>query len=144
MYQKPDLNTPLAKIRENTAAFEASLQRHSSEESKGKGFAFDVQLLEERDDIAAEIVKDFATIDEVMSKRQVFDSPAPSAWTIDRLTDEQLAAVKADWPELGMFADDTVRRVADVLGIRMVRAMAQEAMRRAPAVLSAIEARASK
>ncbi len=144
MYEKPDLDTPLDQIRENTAKFNASLQRHTSDEARGKGFAFDVQLLEERDDIAAAIVKDFGTIDEEMSKRRVIDNVAPSAWTVDRLTDEQLAAVKADWPELGMFADDTVRRVADVLGIRMVRAMAQEAIRRAPTVLGVLKDRASK
>ena len=96
----------------------------------GKGLAWDVELMEERDDLAAKIVEDFATIDAEMSKRRVIDSTAPSAWTIDRLTDEQIAACKADWPELGMFADFTIRQVADVLGIRMVRAMAQEAVRR--------------
>ncbi|MCD9903202.1 hypothetical protein LUR56_31115 [Streptomyces sp. MT29] len=135
MHQKPDLDTPLAEIRESAAKFNASLERHSSDESRGKGFAFDVQLLEERDDIAAAIVKAFGTIDEEMSKRAVINSPAPAAWTIARLTDEQLAACQADWPELGMFADDTIRRMADVVGIRMVRAMAQEAVRRAPDVL---------
>ncbi|MFF7838852.1 hypothetical protein ACFZC6_08555 [Streptomyces ossamyceticus] len=137
MYQKPDLNTPLANLRTNTEAWKTSIARHASEERKGKGLAWDVELMEERDDIAAKIVEDFATIDAEMSKCRVIDSAAPSAWTIDRLTDEQLAAVKADWPELGMFADDTVRRLADVVGIRMVRSMAQEAVRRAPAVLKA-------
>ncbi|MFD4795082.1 hypothetical protein [Streptomyces anulatus] len=34
-----------------------------------------------------------------------------------------------------MFADDTIRRMANVVGIRMVRSMAQEAVRRAPSVL---------
>ncbi|GBQ04417.1 hypothetical protein SSP531S_59130 [Streptomyces spongiicola] len=141
MYEKPDLDTPLAQIRENAEKFNASLQRHGSDEGRGKGFAFDIGLLEERDDIAAAIVKDFGVIDTEMSRRRVIDSPAPAAWTIDRLTDEQLAACKADWPELGMFADGTIRRVADVLGIRMVRAMAQEAVRRAPAVLQARESK---
>ncbi|WP_328736628.1 hypothetical protein [Streptomyces bobili] len=137
MYQKPDLNTPLAQLRENTAAFKASLARHISDERMGKGIAWDVELMEQRDDIAVKIVEDFGVIDEEMSKRRVIDSATPSAWNVDRLTDQQLAACKADWPELGMFADDTVRRVADVLGIRMVRAMAQEAVRRAPAILQA-------
>ncbi|MFF0698398.1 hypothetical protein ACFYU4_37910 [Streptomyces tendae] len=141
MYVKPDLNGPLSQLRENTAAFDASMKRHVSDERQGKGFAFDVQLLEERDDLAAVIVKDFRAIDEEMSKRDVFNSAAPDAWTIDRLTDEQLAARKADWPELGMFADDTIRQMADVVGIRMVRAMAQEAVRRAPAVLQARESK---
>lgn len=141
MYQHPDLNTPLAQLRENTAAWKASLARHASEERKGKGLAWDIELMEERDGIAAEIVKDFAVIDEAMSKRAVINSPAPAAWTVERLTDEQLAACKADWPELGMFADDTIRRMADVVGIRMVRAMAQEAVRRAPAVLKARESK---
>lgn len=141
MYQKPDLNTPLAQLRENTAAFKASLARHLSDERMGKGIAWDVELMEERDDIAGKIVEDFGVIDEEMSKRRVIDSATPSAWTVDRLTDEQLAACKADWPELGMFADETVRRVADVLGIRMVRAMAQEAIRRAPAILQARESK---
>ncbi|MEV0778892.1 hypothetical protein [Streptomyces sp. NPDC050428] len=139
MYQKPDLNAPLARIRENTAKFNASLERHGSDEGRAKGLAFDIGLLEERDDIAAVIVKDFGAIDAEMSKCRIIDSSAPTAWTVDRLTDEQLALCKADWPELGMFADDTVRRVADVVGIRMVRAMAQEAVRRAPAVLKARE-----
>ncbi|MEW2497454.1 hypothetical protein AB0942_28540 [Streptomyces nodosus] len=143
MYKKPDLNGPLARLRENTVAFQASLDQHLSGERKGKGIAWDVELMEQRDDIAAAIVKDFGVIDEEMSKCRVIDSPAPSAWTIDRLSDEQLTAAKADWPELGMFSDETVRRVADVLGIRMVRAMAQEAIRRSPAVLQALDTHAS-
>lgn len=137
MYVKPDLDTPLANLRTNIAAWKTSIARHSSDERMGKGLAWDVELMEERDDLAAKIVEDFATIDAEMSQRRVIDSTAPSAWTIDRLTDEQIAACKADWPELGMFADSTIRQVADVLGIRMVRAMAQEAVRRAPAVLKA-------
>ncbi|MFF4057641.1 hypothetical protein ACFYZ0_18030 [Streptomyces sp. NPDC001708] len=144
MYEKPDLNTPLANLRTNTEAWRASLARHSSDERLGKGIAWDVELMEERDDIAAKIVEDFATIDAELSKRRVIDSATPSAWTIDRLTDEQIAACKADWPELGMFADSTIRQVADVLGIRMVRAMAQEAVRRAPGVLDGLKARASE
>ncbi len=40
-----------------------------------------------------------------------------------------------------MFADSTIRQIADVLGIRMVRAMAQEAVRRAPAILQARESK---
>lgn len=135
MYAKPDLNTPLARIRENIAKWNASLQRHNSDEARGNGFAFDIGLLDERDDIAAEIVKDFGVIDTTMSQRRIIDSATPSAWTIDRLTDAQLAAAKADWPELALFDDATVRQVADVLGIRMVRSMAQEARRNAPAVL---------
>ncbi|MFF4543707.1 hypothetical protein ACFY1J_05580 [Streptomyces sp. NPDC001406] len=137
MYQRPDLNGPLANLRSNVEAWKTSLARHASEERRGKGLAWDVELMEERDDLAAKIVEDFATIDAELSKRWVIDNAAPSAWTIDRLTDEQIAAAKADWPELGMFADCTIRQVADVLGIRMVRAMAQEAVRRAPAVLKA-------
>ncbi|MFG2512614.1 hypothetical protein [Streptomyces sp. NPDC048584] len=144
MYQKPDLNTPLANLRTNTEVWKTSLARHSSEERKGKGLAWDVELMEERDDIAAKIVEDFGTIDAEMSKCRVIDSTAPSAWTIDRLTDEQIAACMADWPELGMFADDTVRRLADVVGIRMVRSMAQEAVRRAHGVLDDLKARASE
>jgi hypothetical protein len=144
MYQKPDLNTPLANLRTNAEAWKTSLARHASEERKGKGLAWDVELMEERDDLAAKIVEDFGTIDDEMSKVRIIDNSAPAAWSVDRLTDDQLAACKADWPELGMFADDTIRRMADVVGIRMVRAMAQEAVRRSPAVLSAIEARASK
>ncbi|MBK3645042.1 hypothetical protein [Streptomyces sp. MBT33] len=137
MYQKPDLNTPLANLRTNTEAWKASIARHSSDERMGKGLAWDVELMEERDDIAAKIVEDFAAIDAEMSQRRIIDNAAPSAWTIDRLTDEQIAACKADWPELGMLADSTIRQVADVLGIRMVRSMAQEAVRRAPGFLAA-------
>lgn len=132
-----DLNTPLANLRSNIATWKASLDRHLSEERKGKGLAFDVQLMEERDDIAVKIVEDFTAIDQEMSKRRVIDSAAPSAWTIDRLTDAQLAAVKADWPELALFNDDTLRRAADVLGIHMVRSMAQDAVRNAPTYLKA-------
>ncbi|WP_181803218.1 hypothetical protein [Streptomyces shenzhenensis] len=144
MYQKPDLNTPLANLRTNTEAWKTSIARHASEERKGKGLAWDIELMEERDDIAAKIVEDFATIDAEMSQRRIIDNAAPMAWTIDSLTDEQIAACKADWPELGMFADSTIRQVADVLGIRMVRAMAQEAVRRAPTVLDVLKDRACK
>ncbi|MFI6282907.1 hypothetical protein [Streptomyces sp. NPDC050988] len=136
MNKKPDLNTPLAQLRENIAKWNASLQRHSSDEARGTGFAFDIGLLDERDDIAAEIVKDFGLIDETMSQRRIIDSATPAAWTIDRLTDAQLTAAKADWPELALFDDTTVRQVADVLGIYMVRSMAQEARRNAPVVLN--------
>ena len=144
MYVKPDLNTPLANLRANTEAWKTSLARHASEERKGKGLAWDVELMEERDDIAAKIVEDFGTIDAEMSKCRVIDSTAPSAWAIDRLTEEQIATCKADWPELGMFDDSTIRQVADVLGIRMVRELARQAVRRSPDVLSVIEARTSK
>lgn len=136
MYKKPDLDTPLAQLRENIAKWNASLQRHSSDEARGKGFAFDIGLLDERDDIAAEIVKDFGLIDETMSQRRIIDSATPAAWTIDRLTDAQLAAAKADWPELALFDDTTLRQVADVLGIYMVRSMAKEARRNAPVTLN--------
>ncbi|MGY5009936.1 hypothetical protein ACWCY6_17905 [Streptomyces sp. 900105755] len=144
MYVKPDLDTTLANLRTNTEAWKTSLARHSSDERRGKGLAWDVELMEERDDISAKIVEDFATIDAELSKRRVIDSVTPSEWTIDRLTDEQIAACKADWPELGMFDDTTIRQVADVLGIRMVRELARQAVRRSPDVLSLIEARASK
>lgn len=136
MYEKPDLDTPLAALRTNIAAWQASLQRHLSDERKGQGIAFDVQLMEERDDIAAKIVEDFTAIDTEMSKRRVIDSAAPSAWSIDRLTDDELAAARADWPELALFNDATLRLAADVLGIRMVRDMARQAVRNAPGVLN--------
>ncbi|MEU7031616.1 hypothetical protein AB0A60_33575 [Streptomyces sp. NPDC046275] len=136
MYEKPDLDTPLAALRTNITAWQASLQRHLSEERKGQGIAFDVQLMEDRDDIAAKIVEDFTAIDTEMSKRRVIDSAAPSAWSIERLTDAELAAAKADWPELALFNDATLRLAADVLGIRMVRDMARQAVRNAPGVLN--------
>ncbi|MFI5867164.1 hypothetical protein [Streptomyces sp. NPDC051546] len=135
MYEKPDLNTPLAALRTNITAWQASLERHLSEERKGQGIAFDVQLIEDRDDIAAKIVQDFTAIDTEMSKRRVIDSAAPSAWSTERLTDAELAAAKADWPELSLFNDVTLRLAADVLGIHMVRDMARQAVRNAPAVL---------
>ncbi|MCX4681677.1 hypothetical protein OG413_41485 [Streptomyces sp. NBC_01433] len=135
MYEKPDLDSPLAALRTNITAWQASLERHLSERRKGKGIAFDVQLMEDRDDIAAKLVEDFTAIDAEMSKRRVIDSAAPSAWSIERLTDAELAVAKADWPELALFNDVTLRLAADVLGIRMVRDMARQAVRNAPAVL---------
>ncbi|RNG15177.1 hypothetical protein EEJ42_31090 [Streptomyces botrytidirepellens] len=136
MCVKPDLNTALANLRTNTEAWRASLARHASGERPANGLAWDVAIMESRDEIAARIVDDFDAIDEEMSERRGIDSAAPSAWTIDRLTDDQFDAVKADWPELALFSDDTVRRVANAVGIHMVRAMAREAVRRAPAVLN--------
>ncbi|MFI1532143.1 hypothetical protein [Streptomyces griseus] len=135
MDEKPDLNITLTKLRQHTADFRASLERHTSGEGRGKGIAFDVGLLEERDDVAVAIVEDFDKLDTEMSKRWIINGPAPAAWTVEKITDEQLAACKADWPELALFADDTIRRMANVVGIRMVRSMAQEAVRRAPNVL---------
>ncbi|MFD7867004.1 hypothetical protein [Streptomyces sp. NPDC059783] len=135
MYEKPDLDTPLADLRTNITAWQASLERHLSEERKRQGVAFDVQLIEDRDDIAAKIVKNITAIDTEMSKRRVIDSAAPAAWSIDRLTDAELAAAKADWPELALFNDATLRLAADVLGIHMVRDMARQAVRNAPTVL---------
>ncbi|MCZ1012350.1 hypothetical protein [Streptomyces lydicus] len=135
MYEKPDLNTPLAALRTNITAWQTSLQRHLSEERKGQGIAFDVQLMEDRDDIAAKIVEDFTAIDTEMSKRRVIDSAAPSAWSAERLSDAELAAAKADWPELTLFNDVALRLAADVLGIHMVRDMARQAVRNAPTVL---------
>ncbi|MFF3957378.1 hypothetical protein ACFYY1_29815 [Streptomyces sp. NPDC001890] len=134
MYEKPDLDTPLAALRTNITAWQAGLQRHLSEESKGKGIAFDVQLMEDRDDLAAKIVEDFTAIDTEMSKRRVIDNAAPSAWSIERLTDAQLATAKTDWPELTLFNDATLRLAADVLGIHMVRDMARQAVRNVPGV----------
>ncbi|WP_371605004.1 hypothetical protein OG345_42055 (plasmid) [Streptomyces sp. NBC_01220] len=136
-YQTPDLNTPLAEVRESIEQYKASMARHSSDERKGKGIAWDIQLMEDREPMVEKMIEGFTAIDTHMTNSSFINSPAPDAWTIDRLTDEQIAACKADWPELGMFADDTIRRMADVVGIRMVRAMAQEAVRRAPAVLQA-------
>ncbi|MFH8508385.1 hypothetical protein [Streptomyces flaveolus] len=95
-----------------------------------------VQLREEREPLTEKIIQDITTIDEEMSKRQVIDSAAPSEWTVDRLTDAQLDAVKADWPELALFDATTLRQVADVIGIRMVRDMARQALRNASAVLN--------
>ncbi|MFI9078718.1 hypothetical protein ACIGW8_19955 [Streptomyces sioyaensis] len=138
MYKKPDLNGPLTRLRENAAAWKANLARLTSREGmKQDTYAWPIARMEERDDLAKKIVDDFTALDEVMSSHHGIGSAAPTSWSIDALTEEDLAKVKADWPELGMFADDTVRRVADVIGIRMVRAMAQEAVRRAPAVLKA-------
>ncbi|MEU6106405.1 hypothetical protein [Streptomyces flaveolus] len=71
-----------------------------------------------------------------MSKRQVIDSAALSEWTVDRLMDAQFDAVKADWPELALFDAPTLRQVADVIGIHMVRDMARQALRNASAVLN--------
>ncbi|MFD7501555.1 hypothetical protein [Streptomyces sp. NPDC059850] len=143
MYKKPDLNGPLARLRENAAAWKANFARLTSREGMDQdSYAWPIARMEERDDLAKQIVEDFGTIDAEMSKRWIIDSAAPSAWTIDRLTDEQIAAAKADWPELGMFADSTIRQVADVLGIRMVRSMAKEAVRRTPGVLAVLEDRA--
>ncbi|MFF2205171.1 hypothetical protein [Streptomyces sp. NPDC058145] len=116
MYEKPDLDTRLARLRENITKWQASLKRHTCDERRGKGFAYDIALLDQRDDIAAQIVQDFGAIDEAMPERRIINSAAPSAWTIDRLTDDQLAAVKADWPDLALFNGATVRQVADVLG----------------------------
>ncbi|MEE1764458.1 hypothetical protein [Streptomyces sp. SP18BB07] len=145
MYKKPDLNAPLARLRENAAAWKANLARLTSREGLDQDtYAWPIARMEERDDLAKQIVDDFAEVDEVMTKHLGTGSAAPAAWSVTPLTDEELAAAKADWPELGMFADDTIRRMVDVVGIRMVRAMAQEAVRRAPAVLSAVEARSSK
>ncbi|MFJ5951366.1 hypothetical protein [Streptomyces noursei] len=135
MYEKPDLDTPLADLRTHITAWRASLQRHLSEERKGKSIAFDVQVMEERDGIAAEIVEAFTAIDAEMSKRRV-DSAAPAVWSIERLTDAELTAAKADWPELALFNGATLRLAADVLGIHMVRDMARQAARNAPAVLN--------
>ncbi|WP_240152146.1 hypothetical protein [Streptomyces mobaraensis] len=90
----PDLDIPLTGLSTNITAWQASLQRHLSEECKAKGIAFDVQLMEDRDDIAAKIVEDFTAIDTEMSKRRVIASAAPSAWSIERLTDATLRA----WP----------------------------------------------
>ncbi|MGW6145343.1 hypothetical protein [Streptomyces sp. NPDC055140] len=135
MYEKPDLNAALADLRATIAEWKASLARHLSDERRGKGIAWDIQLMEDRDDMAVKIVEYFDAIDAEMTKRGIIDSGAPSAWTLDRLTDEQLAAAKADWPELALFRDATVRRVADVLGIHMVRDMARQAVRNAPTVL---------
>ncbi|MGW2550028.1 hypothetical protein [Streptomyces sp. NPDC001635] len=131
-YKKPDLNGPLANLRTNTEAWKTSLARHASEERKSKGIAWDVELMEERDDIAAKIVEDFARIDEVMSTHRGLGSVAPASWSVDKLTDEQLAAAKADWPELGIFPDKVIRNYADVIGIRAVRYLAQTAVRNAP------------
>ncbi|MFH0245938.1 hypothetical protein ACGRHY_26785 [Streptomyces sp. HK10] len=136
MYEKPDLDTPLAALRTNITAWQASLQRHLSDERKSQSIAFDVQLMEDRDDIAAKIVEDFTAIDTEMSKRRVTDGAAPSAWSIERLTDAELAAAKADWPELALFNDATLRLATDVLGIHMVRDMARQAVRNAPGVLN--------
>ncbi|MET7276517.1 hypothetical protein ABZS59_35980 [Streptomyces flaveolus] len=136
MYEKPDLDTPLPNLRTNTTAWETSLDRHLSEERKGQGLAFDVQLMEEREPLTEKIIQAITTIDQKMSKRQVIDSAAPSEWTVDRLTDAQLDAVKADWPELALFDATTLRQVADVIGIRMVRDMARQALRNASAVLN--------
>ncbi|MFF8789146.1 hypothetical protein [Streptomyces sp. NPDC015125] len=138
MYKKPDLNGPLIRLRENAAAWKANLARLTSPEGmKQDTYAWPIARMEERDDLAKQIVDDFTALDEVMSSHHGIGNAAPASWSVDALTDEDLANVKADWPELGMFADDTVRRVADVIGIRMVRAMAQEAVRRAPGILQA-------
>ncbi|MGZ2361468.1 hypothetical protein LRE75_33120 [Streptomyces sp. 372A] len=135
MYEKPDLDTPLAALRTDITAWQASRERHLSEERKGKGVAFDVQLLEGRDDIAEKIVEAFSKIDTEMSKRRVIDNATPTAWSTERLTDAKLAAAKADCPELSLFNDVTLRLAADAIGIRMVRDMARQAVRNAPAVL---------
>ncbi|MFC9280920.1 hypothetical protein [Streptomyces collinus] len=141
MYEKPDLDGTLANLRKNTAAWKESTARHLSDERKGKGIAYDVELMEQRDDVAQLIVDDFATLDEVMSTHRGIGSVAPASWSVDKLTDEQLAAAKEKWPELAVFGDKVIRNYADLLGIRAVRYLAQEAVRNAPAVLKARESK---
>ncbi|PNG16678.1 hypothetical protein [Streptomyces cahuitamycinicus] len=138
MYQKPNLDEALANLRTNTADWKTSLAQHTSDERRGKGFAFDVQLLEERDDIAAKIVEDFAKIDEVMSTHRGLGSAAPASWRVD-VTPEQIANAKAHWPELAIFDDKVIANMAAVVGIRQVRYMAQVAVRNAPEYLKARE-----
>ncbi|CAL9326754.1 hypothetical protein [Streptomyces sp. SudanB91_2054] len=141
MYVKPDLNGPLTRLRENIAAWRASLARHASEERKGKGIAWDIELMEQRDDVALKIVDDFAQLDDAMSNYRGMGSVAPASWSVDALTDEDLAKSKAKWPELAIFRDEVIRNYADLLGIRAVRYLAQEAVRNAPAHLKARESK---
>ncbi|MEU1592731.1 hypothetical protein ABZ468_07690 [Streptomyces sp. NPDC005708] len=136
MYEKPDLNGPLANLRKNTEAWKTSLARHASEERKGKGLAWDVEVMEERDDLAAKIVDDFTRIDEVMSTHRALGTAAPASWGVDPLTDEQLAAAKEKWPHLAIFTDRTIRNYANVIGIRQVEYLAMVAVRNVPAHLA--------
>lgn len=137
MYVKPNLNAALDDLRTHTEAWKASIARHSSDERKGKGLAWDIELMEDRDDLAAKIVEDFAKIDEAMSTHRGLGSVAPASWRVDQITNEQFASVKTAWPELAIFDDKVIRNMAAIVGIRQVRYMAQVAVRNAPGFLKA-------
>lgn len=140
-YEKPNLDATLANLRQDTESWKESAARHLSDERQGRGLAYDVELMEQRDDIAQRLVENFGKLDEAMSTHRGIGSVAPASWSVDRVTDEQLASAKEKWPELAIFGDKVIRNYADVLGIRAVRYLAQEAVRNAPAVLQARESR---
>lgn len=137
MYVKPNLDHLLDDLRTHSGAWKASVARHSSDERMGKGMAWDIELMEDRDDLAAKIVGDFAKVDEAMSTHRGLGSVAPASWRVDQLTEEQFATVKSDWPELAIFDDAVIRNMAAIVGIRQVRYMAQVAVRNAPGFLKA-------
>ncbi|MFN1193290.1 hypothetical protein ACK03K_34065 [[Kitasatospora] papulosa] len=138
MYVKPNLDHLLDDLRTRSEAWKVSVARHSSDERMGRGLAWDIELMEDRDEnLAAKIVEDFTKIDEAMSTHRGLGSVAPASWRVDQLTDEQFASVKAAWPELAIFDDKVILDMAAIVGIRQVRYMAQVAVRNAPGYLKA-------
>ncbi|MFF8399895.1 hypothetical protein [Streptomyces sp. NPDC016172] len=140
MYEKPDLDTVLADMRENSAAWE----KNADETRAGVDtltWGQQIDRMGERDDFAMSLVEGFKRLDEVMSTHRGLGSVAPASWSVDRLTDEDLAKAKEQWPELAIFEDKVIRNYADLLGIRAVRYLAQVAVRNAPAVLKVRESK---
>jgi hypothetical protein len=135
-YEKPNLDATLAEMRENTAAWQKNADETRAAATE-LTWGQSIDRMGERDDLAMNIVEGFQRLDEVMATHRGIGSVAPASWSVDALTDEDLARAKEQWPELGILEDKVIRNYADIIGIRAVRYLAQVAVRNAPGFLQA-------
>lgn len=130
-YQKPELDETLTELRRNVAAWSRNADRAMSSERMGKGIAWDIRRLEQRDDLALSMVDSFRALDAAMSAHHGVMDCSPAPWRVTPLTDEQFAEVLRDLPELAVFGPVLARQLSDHYGIRHVRYLAQTAMKNA-------------
>lgn len=129
-YQKPDLDTALQSLRTTVASWKSNVDRTHSDERVGKGIAWEIGRMEERDDLASHLIETLTRLDEAMSSHHGTGSCAPAAWRVKPLTDAQFTEVLRDLPQLAIFGEQAVRELTDHFGIHYVRYLAQDAVKR--------------
>ncbi|MFG2986163.1 hypothetical protein ACGFYQ_33765 [Streptomyces sp. NPDC048258] len=135
-----DVNATLVDLRRQAGAWQAN-----AEDTRGAAATLSwgqsIDRMGERDDLAHDIVTDFARLDHAMTNGQLRD--VPTDWRPAALTDEQFAAAMADWPELDVLGERNVRHLAGFLGIRAVRYLAQDALKNARRFMADAEGQGS-
>lgn len=133
-----DVDAALALVRAKATEWQENADRTRAA-GTGESWGWQLDRMGERDDIGMELVEAWQVLDGTITSNHGIARPV--AWRVPQLTDEQFAAVFADWPELAAFGEDLVKDMSRHVGIRYVRWLAQRALKNAPALAAEERAR---